>query len=87
MVGLGIGIFFAGYTLLAYGWSQIHGQNATLRQIAWPGAFVNVAAPDGGTPLKDPSTLNPNAGGNHTAGPGAFGPGSPNSPSTGGPLV
>ena len=36
MIGLGFGVFFAGYTLLAYGWSQLRGCNASFISLAWP---------------------------------------------------
>lgn len=39
MIGVGIGLFFGGYTLLAYGWSQIHGANASVVQLVWPGSY------------------------------------------------
>ncbi len=46
MIGLGFGVFFAGYTLLAYGWSQVRSSNATLVQLVWPGSYKNIAPPD-----------------------------------------
>ena len=49
MVGLGIGVFFAGYTLLSYGWSQIHGANASLIELGWPGSYKGPSLDTGGT--------------------------------------
>lgn len=45
MVGLAGSIVFIGYTLMAYGWSQIRGSNAGLFDITWPGRFKG-ANPD-----------------------------------------
>ena len=36
MIGLGFGVFFVGYTLLTYGWSQLRGCNASFISLAWP---------------------------------------------------
>ena len=36
MVGLGFGVFFGGYLLLSYGWSQLRGCNASFISLAWP---------------------------------------------------
>lgn len=84
MVGLGFVLTFGGYSLFVYGLSQIRGQNAGFIQMLWPQSNgFSPAPPDDGWPLQDPSTLDPNKGGNHSAGPGAFGPGDPNSPMTG----
>lgn len=86
MVGLGFLLTFGGYTLFAYGFSQIRGQNAGFIEVLWPQSKgFAPAAPDGGTPLTAPSAAG-QAGGNKTASGGSFGPGSPNSPSTGGAL-
>jgi len=52
MVGLGIGVFFSGYWLLAYGWSQIHHANASLIELGWPGSYQ-------GPNLDPPSTTTP----------------------------
>jgi hypothetical protein len=57
MVGLGIGVFFSGYWLLAYGWSQIHGANASLIELGWPGSYKGPNL-DSGTA---PSTSTPPA--------------------------
>lgn len=56
MVGLGIGVFFAGYALLAYGWSQIHGANATLVQLSWPGSYQGPNLDPPGAPSPAPGT-------------------------------
>jgi hypothetical protein len=56
MVGLGIGIFFSGYWLLAYGWSQIHGANASLIQLGWPGSYKGPSL-DVGTAPSTPAVL------------------------------
>lgn len=55
MVGIGFAILGAGYTLAVYGWSQLRSSNATLVQLAWPGAFVG-ANPDKGSPPKTSGT-------------------------------
>lgn len=63
MVGLGIGVFFAGYGLLAYGWSQIHGANASLIEVIWPGSYKgpNLDPPKTTTPAPSAPTIqNPN---------------------------
>lgn len=39
MIGVGFGVFFAGYSLLVYGWSQLRSKNASLVSIVWPGSY------------------------------------------------
>ena len=39
MIGLGFGVFFAGYTLLAYGFSQLRGCNAGFIDLVIPGRY------------------------------------------------
>ena len=75
MVGLGFGLFLAGYSLAAYGWSQVRGCNSGLVGIVWPGSFKGCNADSGstsssqGTPTaatpqnpnpSNPITANPN---------------------------
>ena len=47
MVGLAGAIVFVGYTLLAFGNSQIHGSNAGLFDITWPGRFSGANSDSG----------------------------------------
>lgn len=61
MVGLGFGLFLAGYSLAAYGWSQVRGCNSGLVGIVWPGSFKGCNADSGGTPAGGGS--NPNSSG------------------------
>ena len=72
---------WTGYSLLALGLGTVRGCNVTWTQIAWPGRWSG-CHPDGGTPLRDPATLDANKGGNKAAGGGSFGAGSPNSPNS-----
>ena len=64
MVGLGFGLFLAGYTLAAYGWSQVRGCNSGLVGIVWPGSFKGCNPDTGGTPSQGsptaPTLQNPN---------------------------
>lgn len=48
MVGVGIGVFGFSYWLLAYGWSQVRGQNAGFFELGWPGAYKG-NTPDSGS--------------------------------------
>lgn len=57
MVGIGFGLFFAGYTLLSYGWSQLRGCNTGLIGVVWPGKY-NGCVPDG---ANEGSPATPNA--------------------------
>lgn len=65
MIGVGFGVFFAGYSLLVYGWSQLRGRNASLVSLVWPGSYRgdfpdqprNPPPNGGGAP---PSATNPN---------------------------
>lgn len=65
MLGLGFGLIFAGYTLFAYGFSQVRSQNAGFIEMVWPGKFSNPAADSGGSTVSQgtptPATAsNPN---------------------------
>ena len=67
MVGLGFGLLLGGYTLLAYGWSQVRGCNAGLAGLIWPGAFKGCNPDSGSIPgsastpaATAPSATNPN---------------------------
>ena len=59
MVGLGFGVFFGGYLLLSYGWSQLRGCNSSFVSLAWPGSF-NGCNPDPPGPA-NPATQTANA--------------------------
>lgn len=39
MLGVGFATIFAGYWLLAYGFSQVRGCNAGFFEIVWPGSY------------------------------------------------
>ena len=59
MVGLGFGVFFGGYLLLSYGWSQLRGCNSSFVSLAWPGSF-NGCNPDPPKTSTNPAPTNPN---------------------------
>lgn len=54
MAGLGFGLFFVGYSLLAYGWSQVRGCNAGLFSLIVPGRFKG-CNPDSGESTTKPA--------------------------------
>jgi len=55
MIAVSGALVFAGYQLLAYGWSQIRGSNAGFFEILWPGRFAPVAS-DGPAAAAPPGT-------------------------------
>lgn len=60
MVTVGLGVFFAGYTLLVYGLSQVGGCNAGLLDLVWPGRFGGCnadAGSSGGAPFTSGTVL------------------------------
>jgi hypothetical protein len=65
MVGIGLGVFFAGYSLLVYGWSQLQHCNASLVSIVWPGSYKG-CNPD---PPAYPPVGKPAVGGSNPTGP------------------
>lgn len=83
VIGIGLGLFFGGYTLLVYGWSQIHSSNASIVQLVWPGSFQganpdppnnNTGADGGQGPPTAPTQQNPNPKNPLTGGlPGVLG--------------
>lgn len=83
MVAIGGAIFFGGYQLIAYGWSQLQGQNAGFWDMFWPGRYKG-NTPDAGSPAgaSNPSS---NAGGlTGAAGAAADAAGQPNGTGLGG---
>lgn len=81
MVGLGIGVFFVGYSVLAYGWSQLRGCNAGFFDLIWPGRFTGCNPDTGGgsgggttVPLGSGSSVKvtPQAGGSVTPSSGGI---------------
>jgi hypothetical protein len=78
MVGLGFLLTFGGYSLFAYGFSQIRGQNAGFVQMLWPQKSFAPVPPDAGAsqgPPTAPTAQNPNPSNPITAPPrGASGP-------------
>lgn len=84
MLAVSGGLLFAGYQLIAYGWSQMRGQNAGFFDLLWPGRLTN------GLPAADPpkaATTNTtgNAGGlTGNAGTLANSAGQPNNTGVGG---
>ncbi|MDA8039917.1 MAG: hypothetical protein M0Z69_12340 [Actinomycetota bacterium] len=40
MVGVGFLVLVGGYGLFAYGWGQLHGCNAGIADVFWPGKFT-----------------------------------------------
>lgn len=60
MIGLGFGLFFGGYWLLTYGFSQVRGCNAGFFSLAWPGSFQgcngDAAGSPGGTSFNNNNT-------------------------------
>lgn len=56
MIGLGFILAFGGYSLLAYGLSQVRGQNAGLVEMLWPQKNgFRPASPDEGSANPAPS--------------------------------
>ncbi len=39
MTPIGIGVLWLGYSVLAYGWSQLRGANVGLFTLMWPGKY------------------------------------------------
>ena len=48
MLAVGALVALAGYTLVAYGWSQVRGCNAGLFDVVWPGRFHGCNPDTGG---------------------------------------
>ncbi len=48
MVGVGFLVLVGGYGLFAYGWGQLHGCNAGIADVFWPGKFTG-CHPDKGS--------------------------------------
>ncbi len=48
MTWIGLGVFWFGYSLVAYGWSQLQGSNVGLTALMWPGKYNGATNPDSG---------------------------------------
>ena len=55
MIAISGVVVLAGYQLVAFGWSQLHGQNAGFFDILWPGRYKG-NTPDGGSSKPGSST-------------------------------
>ena len=61
MIGLGFGVFFVGYTLLTYGFSQLRGCNAGFISLVYPGPKgFQGCNPDPPKTSTNPPPTNPN---------------------------
>lgn len=58
MTGLGFLVFFAGYSFVVYGWSQLRGSNVPLSALVWPGKFTGNLDADKGSPDSSSSSTN-----------------------------
>ncbi len=39
MKALALGLVLGGYTVLVYGWDQLHGGSHSFKEVIWPGAY------------------------------------------------
>lgn len=60
MVAVSGVIVFAGYQLIAYGWSQLQGQNAGFFDLLWPGRYKG-STPDKAADSTSPVPSTPSA--------------------------
>lgn len=49
MIGIGFALLFGGYSVLAYGWSQVRGCNAGVLEVIWPFTGYRGCKPDSGS--------------------------------------
>lgn len=62
MIALGMGVFFAGYSVLVYGWSQLNGSNVSFVDLLWPGKWDGQLNKDSGNAATASGTKAPTAG-------------------------
>lgn len=65
MIGLGMGIFAAGFAIAGYGWGQLRGCNAGFVAMIWPGSYKGCNADSGSNDASQgtgtaPTPENPN---------------------------